>query len=51
MAPLEKGDDGFGEQYTSMFSSAANGKKVSMPTIMSESNLHTLNHSKFRRIG
>jgi len=39
MAPLEKGDDGFGEQYTSMFS--VNGKK--MATVYSENNLDALN--------
>lgn len=44
MAPLEKGDYGFEEQYTSMFSAAANGKKKKgkMPTVFSEGNLHEL---------
>jgi len=43
MAPLEKGDDGFEEQYTSMFSTAVNGKKGKMPTVFSEGNLGALN--------
>lgn len=42
MAPLEKGDDGFDEEYTSMFS---NGKKNTMSTIMSEGNLEELNNT------
>lgn len=56
MAPLEKGDDGFEEQYASMFSTAANGsgKAVNgsgkaangnsqpMPTIYSSGNLRDL---------
>lgn len=42
MAPLEKGDDGFDEEYTSMFS---NGKKYTMSTIMSEGNLEELNNT------
>lgn len=44
MAPLEKGDDGFGEQYTSMFSTAVNGNKndSGMPVIRSEENLEGL---------
>lgn len=45
MAPLEKGDDGFEEEYTSMFSTAVNGKKGRMPTVMSEGNLGGLNDS------
>ena len=47
MAPLEKGDDGFGEQYTSMFSNAVNGNSKDdgkLPTITSEGNLHDLNN-------
>ena len=41
MAPLEEGDDGFEEEYASMFSRAVNGKKNGngMPTIRSEGNL------------
>ncbi len=42
MAPLEKGDDGFNEQYTSMFSSV-NGNKNSLPTVFSGDNLSALN--------
>jgi glutamate--cysteine ligase catalytic subunit len=38
MAPLEKGDDGFGEQYVSMFS---NGKKR-LSTVLSGEDLHVL---------
>lgn len=44
MAPLEKGDDGFEEEYTSMFSTAVNGKKDDLPTIVSEGNLHDLHN-------
>jgi len=40
MAPLETGDDGFGEQYVSMFSTAASGKSQKMPTVYSQDNLH-----------
>lgn len=36
LAPLEEGDEGFEEEYASMFSRAANGK---MPTINSGTNL------------
>jgi len=42
MAPLEKGDDGFGETYSSMFSTSVNGGKKGdskMTTLYSESNL------------
>lgn len=48
MAPLEKGDDGFGEQYSSMFSTAAvNGKKEQqLPTIMSQDNLDELHNAQ-----
>lgn len=42
MAPLETGDDGFGEQYVSMFSTAVNGNKEKLPTIYSNDNLHGL---------
>lgn len=42
MAPLEKGDDGFDEQYTSMFSTV-NGKKDSLPTVFSGADLSALN--------
>ena len=42
MAPLETGDDGFGEQYVSMFSTAANGKKNKLHTVSSEDNLNGL---------
>jgi hypothetical protein len=45
MAPLEKGDDGFGQQYNSMFSTAVNGMNGKMSTIHSEGNLAVLNHS------
>jgi len=44
MAPLEKGDDGFQEQYMSMFSTAVNGKKGGLPTVYSENNLGALNN-------
>lgn len=40
MAPLETGDDGFGEQYVSMFSTAANGKSQKLPTVHLQDNLH-----------
>ena len=45
MAPLEKGDDGFEEQYSSMFSTAVNGngKNSKLNTVYSEDNLHALN--------
>lgn len=43
MAPLEEGDDGFGEQYTSMFSRA--GKSNGLPTIQSETSFHRLDTS------
>jgi len=45
MAPLEKGDDGFEEQYSSMFSTAVNGngKNGKLNTVYSEDNLHALN--------
>jgi len=42
MAPLEKGDDGFDEQYTSMFSTV-NGKKSTLPTVFSGDDLSALN--------
>jgi hypothetical protein len=43
MAPLEPGDDGFGEQYASMFSRAVNGKKgETLPTIPSEGTFNRL---------
>lgn len=42
MAPLEKGDDGFDEQYTSMFSTV-NGNKGSLPTVFSGDDLSALN--------
>jgi len=43
MAPLEKGEDGYDEQYVSMFSTAVNGYKANangrLPTIRSSGNL------------
>ena len=45
MAPLEKGDYGFQEQYTSMFSTAVNGKKGKLPTVHSEDNLDNLQNT------
>lgn len=45
MAPLEKGDDGFEEQYTSMFSTAVNGNKGKLHTVYSEDNLRELNNT------
>ncbi|KAL7539988.1 hypothetical protein ACHAXR_010656, partial [Thalassiosira sp. AJA248-18] len=50
MAPLEKGDDGFEEQYVSMFSSAANGNgkkntQDKLPTVHSGGALNELNHT------
>jgi hypothetical protein len=42
LAPLEEGDDGFGEQYTSMFSRAVNGLRSGLPTIHSEGNFQRL---------
>lgn len=42
LAPLEEGDDGFGEQYTSMFSRAVNGVRNELPTIHSENNFQRL---------
>ncbi|KAL3803173.1 hypothetical protein HJC23_003448 [Cyclotella cryptica] len=42
LAPLEEGDDGFGEQYTSMFSRAVNGLRSELPTIHSENNFQRL---------
>jgi len=42
LAPLEEGDDGFGEQYTSMFSRAVNGLRNDLPTIYSENNFQRL---------
>jgi len=38
MAPLEEGDAGFGEEYTSMFSRAANGKASTAPSPVRSSN-------------
>lgn len=48
MAPLEIGDDGFGQQYNSMFSTAVNGKRGSMPTIHSESNFSSFDSEASR---
>ena len=45
MAPLEKGDDGFQEQYVSMFSTAVNGKKGKLPTVFSEDSLADLQNA------
>ena len=42
LAPLEEGDDGFGEQYASMFSRAGNGARSELPTIPSEMSFHRL---------
>jgi glutamate--cysteine ligase catalytic subunit len=42
MAPLEKGDDGFDEQYASMFSTV-NGNKNGLPTVFSGDDLTALN--------
>jgi hypothetical protein len=42
LAPLEEGDDGFGEQYASMFSRAANGLRYGLPTIPSDDNFRRL---------
>lgn len=42
MAPLEEGDDGFGEQYASMFSRVANGARSGLPTIRSENSFHRM---------
>ena len=47
MAPLEKGDDSFQEQYMSMFSidvNGKNGKKGGLPTVHSENNFGALNN-------
>ena len=51
MAPLEKGDDGFDEQYVSMFSTV-NGKKSTLPTVVSGDNLSDLDEgvSEKRRV-
>lgn len=43
MAPLEKGDDGFDEQYASMFSTVnGNGNKGTLPTVFSGDNLSAI---------
>ena len=42
LAPLEKGDDGFDEQYVSMFRDVTYGNKEGLPTITSEGNLSAL---------
>ena len=44
MAPLEKGDDGFDEQYTSMFSTT-NGNKGTLPTVFSGDDLNAIETS------
>ena len=46
MAPLETGDDGFGEQYDSMFSTTGDARKVKhMATVYSEGNLEGMQNS------
>lgn len=46
MAPLEKGDDGFGEQYDSMFSTTGDARKIKhMATVYSEGNLEGMQKS------